>query len=160
MGPYATVSAVLTTPIGVKRDLSHNEILVDVPQIAMIAGTLVNGTAGVEYHGGVAALKRGHDLLTVYGLDGTLRYYFETNTVNYAEAGADFKEIEPRIVGPLPQKWLPEQDFAIAVQAAQVGKSWSKGVNLNFADGVSVMRKIEAIHVSASTGRTVALAEL
>jgi predicted dehydrogenase len=159
VGPYASLGAVTTIPIKEKLDLSGTRITLDVPQIVMISGLLENGAAGVEYHGGLSPDKSTpRDLVTIYGLKGVLRYYFDTGEIKLAGIGGDLQTIEAPAQYCKPLR--PELDFVEALRFAMAGNPWASGTNLTFRAGADVMRKLEAVHCSAATERFIHLSSL
>jgi len=157
--PYASLSAVATTPIAEKRDTAGQPFKVKVPQIVMVLGILENGAAGVEYHGGLSPdLTTPRDLVTIYGIKGVLRYYFDAREIRLASIGRELKTVE--VPAKFRQEARAESDFVTAIRRAKLGASWSVGSNLSFREGVALMRKLEAVHIAAQTGLRVQLSAL
>jgi predicted dehydrogenase len=156
VGPYERLSASLATPIGRKQDQSGQPVDIDVPQVVSITGRLASGAVINEYFSGVVADRSTPtNLLTIHGLGGTLRYGFG-RTIELAGASQTLREVE--VPAELQRDWRVECDFVEAVRAAKTGRPWS--VSPDFNEALAYMRKVEAVHVSAASGRAVTLAEL
>ncbi len=156
VGPYDQLEAQTSISLPSKRDESGKIVEIRIPQVITITGRLASGALAVEHHLGLAADKSTPgDRLTIWGLKGTLRYGFG-QTIELAAAG---QELRPENVPPeLRRDWWAEQEFIDAVRAARSAKPWS--VTPDFAEGLLYMRKVEAVHLSAATGRAVRPAEL
>ena len=158
VGPYQALHANLGTFIKTKKDDAGKAVEVKVPQVVTIQGTLANGALCSEYHTGLAT-HQAHlpgDELIVYGLNGAMRLCMMSSLLEIAEKGGEFKPVTPP--AELIRDWQVEPDFIDAVRAAQAGKPWQ--VSPDFHEGLEYMQKVEAVHVSAETGRTVELASL
>jgi predicted dehydrogenase len=154
VGPYRTLSATAITPVRTKHDGSGQRREVDVPQVVMVQGLLENGAAAVEYHSGVVVDARTpNELITIHGLEGTLRYYIGQRSLQHARPGGLLIDVD--VPADLRREWSAERDFVEAVVAARRGERWSKGSNADFRDGLGTMQKLDAIHLSAATGRAV-----
>ncbi|MEE9212516.1 MAG: Gfo/Idh/MocA family oxidoreductase [Phycisphaeraceae bacterium] len=152
LGPYETLSAHTATPVATKRDEQGSEVPIGIPQVMTIAGKLVGGAVAVEHHMGLAADKTTTtDRITVWGLKGTLRHRFLTDTIEYAPAGEPLRKVD--VPAQLRRDWCVEADFIAAVRAAMRGEAWS--VSPDFAEALRYMQKVEAVHLSALTGRAV-----
>jgi predicted dehydrogenase len=158
VGPYESLSAKLATPINTKRDESGTEVTIRVPQVVTIHGRLASGALCVEHHHGLAADKTTPgDTLTVWGLEGTLRYTFG-GTLEMAAAGEALRPVQ--VPGDQQRDWHVEEDFIASVRAVKTGESQCVGINPDFAEGLAYMRKVEAVHRANESGREVRLAEL
>jgi len=157
VGPYEQLSAFTATPIATKRD-GGKPVEIKVPQAVTISGRLKNGGLVLEHHLGLAADKSTPgDRLTIWGRAGTLRYTFG-QSIEFAPAGGELKPVD--VPGDLKRDWFVEADFIASVQNAMAGRPKKVGINPDFAEGLDYMRKVEAVHVSASSGRAVKLDEL
>lgn len=156
VGPYDTLSAVTTIPAPHKRDAQGHAVEIKVPQVVTITGRLTNGAAIVEQHMGLAHDRTTPgDRFTLWGTKGTIRHTFG-GTILYAPAG---EELKPADVPAHEQRgWKVEEDFIAAVRAAKEGRPWH--VSPDFNEGIGYMAKVEAVHLSAKTGRAVKPAEL
>ena len=159
VGPYEALSAHLATPIATKTDESGQEVQIGVPQVVTISGRLENGALAFEHHCGLAVdeSSRGTTLI-LRGLEGTIRYDFGS-ILEIARPGEQLKPVE------VPQgqrtEWTVEADFVGAVRAARQGASAHKRpVRPDFEEAVLYMRKVEAVHQSAATGRVVSPQQL
>ncbi len=151
LGPYVSLTAQTSIPLVEKAGVK-----IDVPQVVTLSGQLENGALCTEIHHGLAADKSTlKDQLTIWGMDGTLHYEFG-DTIQMAAAGEPLQPVD--VPADLQRGWCVEEDFVNAVRAARVGGAWH--VSPDFAEGLLYMRKVEAVHESASTGRAVKPAEL
>ena len=159
VGHYAELSAQVATPIATKHDEAGEQVKIDIPQVVTIAGRLENGALALEHHSGVVTDKTtAGSQLTIWGLQGTLRYQFG-DTIEMARAGEELKPVD--VPGDLKRPWQAEVDFVAAVRAARRGEPpEARPVSPDFAEGLHYMQKVEAVHESAATGRTVAPASL
>jgi len=157
LGPYEELSARLATPIGVKTDpVTHQSVRIDIPQVVTITGKLKNGALAYEHHSGVATDKSTPGArLTIWGLGGTLRYAFG-ESLELAQPGQPLGVVN--VPANLRRDWCVEQDFIAAVQNARQNKPWK--VSPDFDEALLYMQKVEAVHASAQTGRSVRLADL
>jgi predicted dehydrogenase len=158
VGPYEQLAAHAATPLASKRDASAKAVAIQVPQIVTISGRLASGALCVEHHLGLAAdSTTPGDTLTLWGRKGTLRYTFG-ETIEVAPAGGPLRAVD--VPDSLKRGWRVEADFIASVQSAMAGTPSRVGINPDFAEGLAYMRKVEAVHVSAATGRAVKLSEL
>ncbi|MCX5658834.1 MAG: Gfo/Idh/MocA family oxidoreductase [Planctomycetota bacterium] len=156
VGPYESLSAQTGIFIPRKTDASGAKVEIKVPQAVTITGRLASGALALEHHLGLAAdTTTPGDRLTIWGLKGTLRYTFG-NTIELAEAGQPLKPVD--VPASQQKPWWAEDDFIAAVRAARQGKPWK--VTPDFAEGLLYMRKVEAVHLAAETGRAVRPGEL
>jgi predicted dehydrogenase len=151
LGPYASLEAQTDIPITTKKEAQGNEVTIRVPQVVTISGRLASGALAVEQHLGLATdtSTRG-DELVIWGLQGTLRYRFG-NVVELAEPGSELVPVT--VPAEFHRPWQVERDFIAAVQSARQGQAWS--VSPDFAEALLYMRKVEAVHLSAQSGRAV-----
>ncbi|MCL2640089.1 MAG: Gfo/Idh/MocA family oxidoreductase [Phycisphaerales bacterium] len=154
-GPYEDLSARLATPLATKMD-GGKPYSIQVPQVVTITGKLKNGALIFEHHTGLAADKSSTGgRLTVWGTAGTLRYTF-SNTIELAKFGQPLTPVN--VPDALKRDWHVEEDFIVAVCNAQQGKPWQ--VSPDFVESLLYMQKVEAVHVSAATGKAVQLGDL
>lgn len=159
VGPYRTVSAVTTTPIPSKLDDIGQDIKIKTPQVAMILGILENGAAGIEYHSGIVTDARTpNDLITIHGLNGTLRYYIANHQLQIARPGGQLETVDVPVAHL--HEWSVESDFIDAVRAARGGQQWSRRISPDFREGLEYMKKVEAVNLSAATSKMVDLRTL
>ena len=155
VGPYKTLMAQLSTPIPTKKNAAGESVDIKIPQVATITGTLERGALVVEHHSGlIADASTPLNQLTVYGNKGTLRHKFFSGEVLQAAAGEELKPVD--VPAELQRPWQVEQDFVDAVHAARAGESWS--VSPDFHEGLLYMRKVEAVHASATSGKAIDVA--
>ena len=159
VGPYETVSASLSTPIAEKSAGSGETVQIGVPQVVAISGRLQNGALAVEHHTGVNVDKTsGGTNLTIRGLEGTAHYDLG-ESLQIGAAGEPLSPVD--VPEERRTEWQVEEDFIGAVRAARAGKPpEERPVRPDFAEGVLYMRKVEAVHRSASTGQAVEPAKL
>src|SRR5262249_35657253 len=93
--------------------------------------------------------------LTLWGLEGTLRYTFH-DQIEIARKGQPLAtaQVPPEELRP----WQVERDFVEAVVQARAGKRWH--VSPDFAEGIEYMKKVEAVHLSAASRKEIQLSEL
>ena len=152
VGLYATLSASSATPIGQKTDDDGNPYTVQIPQIVTVQGKLQNGALVSEHHSGVAGAPAQEDI-TIFGSKATLRVDIRTSEIFFAKLG---EELAPmKLSEGEVDDWQVEEDFINAVRAARRGESWS--VTPDFPEGAKYMRKMQALHESAKSGRVVNL---
>jgi len=151
VGAYESLTA--QTAIVINRKGGHE---VKIPQVVTISGRLAGGALATEIHSGLVADKTTpQDELTIWGLEGTLRYAFG-DSIEMAAAGAPLQAVD--VPAALQRGWCVEEDFINAVRAADSGASWS--VSPDFEEGLAYMRKVEAVHLSAERGEAIEPAKL
>jgi predicted dehydrogenase len=156
-GPCRSLSARAATPVPVKHDAEGNRVEIAVPQVLAVAGELERGPLLVEHHTGLEADPAAREeMLLVRAERGTVRHRLWTEVLEAAQPGGPFQPVEAP--PELRSVWSAERDFVAAVRAARAGQPWS--VSPDFAEGDEYMRKLEAVHLSAASGRSVTLAEL
>jgi len=156
VGPYETLSANLSTPLGTKF-VDGKDIEVKIPQIVSITGQLANGAICQETHTGlVADTSTPADVITIYGTKGTIRHTFLTDDILYAPKGQALTPVD--VPAELTRDWLVEQDFIDAVRKAQAGEPWQ--VSPDFMEGHQYMLKVHAVHESARLGCAINLGTL
>ena len=152
LGPYEVLSAFTAVPFPRKKDERCRERPVRVPQVVTVAGRLESGALVTEHHSGVVADKESPATeLTVWGTNGTLRYDFERRELAWAPGGGGFSLLE--VPEDMRNPWRVEADFIEAVRSARRGEPFR--VSPDFEEGLLYMRKVEAVYVSAQTGRAV-----
>lgn len=152
LGPYASLDARIDTPITTKTDASGNEVAIRVPQVVTITGRLQSsGALVIEQHLGLAndTSTRG-DELVIWGLNGSLRYRFG-DKIEVSEPAGEL--LTATVPAEFHRPWQVERDFISAILAARSGQSWS--VSPDFAEALLYMRKVQAVHLSAQSGRAV-----
>lgn len=156
LGPYERLSAELAVPLSPKRDAGRS-VEIKIPQVVNVVGQLHSGVPVIEQHTGLAADQgtRGQ-WITIWGLAGALRHRFLSDAIEIASAGGMLMPMD--VPAELRRPWRVEDDFIAAVRAARRGEKWS--VSPDFAEATQYMRKVEAVHLSAATGKAVVLAEL
>ena len=155
VGPYERLTAHLSTPIAEKTDESGQPVAIDVPQVVAISGTLASGALIIEHHSGLSVDSSGRSsLITVRGTEGTFRYDFQ-QTLEWARPGEALQSVD--VPDEKRTVWSVESDFIAAVRAARNGAPpEARPVRPDFEEGLLYMRKVEAVHLSASTGEAVA----
>jgi predicted dehydrogenase len=157
VGPYRRLSAEMATPLAVKHDAAGRRVEVGIPQVLTVSGVLENGALASEQHLGLAADKSTvGDRITLWGLRGTLRHQFLSDQIEYAPVGGELRAVE--VAPEWRRPWRVEADFVEAVAAARRGEKWA--VSPDFAEALGYMRKVEAVHLAAATGRAVEPAKL
>ncbi len=156
LGDYDWLAANLDTPIARKTNAQGQSVDIQIPQIVHIQGRLLSGVSIQEYHCGVAVDPASHiTQIIIRGLQGVLRYNFG-KVIELAKPGQPFEAVN--VPPELQRDWLVEHDFIAAVRQARAGQPWR--VSPDFAEGMRYMRKMQAIHASAHTGRPIKLADL
>ena len=164
LGEYDTLSATTSTPIASKPDPDNDgkPYTISIPQVVLMHGRLTSGIAINERFSGVSP----HDAAThliVAGSEKSLRVriqgaHMKVDLANAGEGGSDaFEEVEPP--EELTNPWRVEQDFVDAVRAADRGEDWRalSSTTPDFHEAHKYMKKIDALHRSAGTGRAVKL---
>lgn len=154
VGEYETLSATTATPIPTKTDEDGKPYEIHIPQIVMIHGRLQNGAVVTEHHSGVSPHVQGGDI-TIVGSKGTLRVV-PMKSIELAQDGGELKPVN--VPANEQRDWHVEEDFIEAVRRARAGESWQ--LSPDFHEGLKYMKKIEALHSSAETGKAVRLADL
>ncbi len=157
LGPYEELCARLATPIPIKTDpATHQSVPIGIPQVVTITGKLKNGALAYEHHSGLATDQSTPGArLTIWGLNGTLRYAFG-DSIELAQPGQRLAPVD--VPAQFRRGWCVEQDFITAVQNARQNKPWK--VSPDFDEALLYMQKVEAVHVSAKTGHSIRLADL
>ena len=155
VGPYESLTAHLSTPISEKTDETGQAVAIDVPQVVAISGRLASGALILEHHSGLSVDRSGRaSSITVRGTEGTLRYDFQ-ETLEWARADEALQQVE--VPSERRTAWSVEADFVAAVRATRAGAPpEARPVRPDFEEGLLYMRKVEAVHLSAATGRAVA----
>ena len=158
VGPYEQLTAQKATPIPTKT-VDGQDVDIQIPQVVTITGRLESGALALEHHSGLAVDRSSPTLcLTLRGLEGTATYDFE-KTLKCAGPGEDLKPID--VPTDRQTVWTVEEDFIAAVRAARAGKpAKDRPVRPDFTEGLLYMRKVEAVHQSAESGRSVRPAQL
>ena len=168
VGRYDNLSAKKSIPIPIKKLGSDETVGISIPQVIIVTGQLENGALGLEHHSALAVdASSRYDSIIIRGLEGTIRHDFG-DSVEMAKPGEELKETN--IPENLKFTWTVEQEFVDAVSSANRGE-WpaakqamsqgsGKPVNIDFAEGLDYMRKIEAVHLSAETDKVIRPADL
>jgi predicted dehydrogenase len=162
VGPYESLSAAMSTTIAVKQDEHGRDVPVRVPQTVAVHGRLRAGVICSELHCGAAAGKPVGDWLHIHGTRASLRYRLMSSTIELAKPGQSFDPM-PVPDGPatVDEAWTVERDFIAAVRSAMAGAPpQDRAVSPDFTEGLAYMKKIEALHLSANSGRLIDLATL
>ena len=157
VGEYAQLRAVMHTPVSTKPDENGEPYPIRIPQVVSIEGQLKNGASITEQHSGVSQ-EPPMNQVTIIGSVGRLRIEIGGG-VRFAKQGEPLK---PAVVpDALMCDWQVEQSFIAAVRAARNGVPASqRRVSPDFQEGFAYMKKVEAVHQSASSGQPVALGSL
>jgi len=157
LGPYRSLSASMSTPVSEKMGPDGSMVAVGIPQLVSVSGTLESGAVASELHSGVAADRSTpRQRLNVWGLNGTMAYDFAAKALSFAPAGEQLAPVE--VPEDRRNPWRVEEEFIEAVRTARRGERWR--VSPDFGEGLEYMRKVEAVHEAARTGRAVSPAEL
>jgi predicted dehydrogenase len=153
-GDYTSLAATCRVFVSPKRDAGGNSVEIKVPQIVSLTGMLENGVHAAEYHSGLAV---GHERsqIVLLGSEATSTVDLLAQQVRLHKASADPRDDE--VVAGAPDPWRVEQQFIEAVRAARRGEVWH--VSPDFAEASRYMRKLQAIHDSATQSRVVQLAD-
>ena len=159
VGPYEELSARISIPIATKTDEEGKEASIGVPQVVHITGKLESGPLALERHMGIVVDRTTtSNQLTVWGLEGTIRYRFG-DMIEYAGSGEALAPVD--VPADMQRDWMVEQDFIDAVRAARRGVlPGDRRVSPDFAEGLRYMQKVEAVHGAASSGQSIKLSEL
>ncbi|MFW6059193.1 MAG: Gfo/Idh/MocA family protein [Phycisphaeraceae bacterium] len=154
VGEYETLNATTATPIPTKTDEDGKPYEIRIPQIAMMHGTLQSGAVITEHHSGVSPHIK-QNVISIVGSKGTLRVT-PMQSIEFAKVSEELKPVD--VPESEQRDWHVEEDFINAVRQAQAGESWH--VSPDFHEGLKYMRKIEALHRAAETGKAVRVADL
>lgn len=156
VGEYATLKAVIHTPVATKTDADGKPYPIQIPQVVLIEGQLACGATINEQHSGVSQ-EPPMNSVTIYGSAGRLRYPIGGELM-YGKIGEPLK---PAVVpDELTCSWQVEASFISAVRAARDGvPAQQRRVSPDFMEGLRYMKKVEAIHYSAQTGQAVKVSE-
>ncbi len=157
VGPYDVLKAVTHTPVPTKTDADGKPYHIQIPQVVLIEGRLTNGAGINEQHSGVSQ-EPPMNSVTIYGSQARLRVPVG-GTLLFGKTGDPLK---PAVVPvELTCSWQVEQSFISAVRAARAGvPPKQRRVSPDFAEGVGYMKKVQAVHLSARTGKAVMLGAL
>lgn len=149
VGRHRSVAAQLKVHIPQRRDPATGELRpVEVAESVAIAAELENGAIATYRFSGVAR-HAPHNVIELYGTEGTLRYDLDTDEILGGRKG----EAAP---APLPlaldevREWTVEADFIRGIREGVAPEP-------SFADGVDYMEFTEAVYRSAASGATVTL---
>lgn len=156
VGEYETLKAVTHTPVSTKTDTDGKAYPIQIPQVVLIEGQLVNGATINEQHSGVSQ-EPPMNSVTIYGSAARLRYPIGGQLL-FGKIGEPLK---PAVVPKeLTCSWQVEASFIAAVRAARAGiPPQQRRVSPDFVEGLKYMKKVEAIHLSARTGQPVKVSE-
>lgn len=163
VGPYESLSASFGTVIPMKIDEHGREVEVRVPQTVAIHGRLRQGGICSELHTSAAAGMPTGDWLHIHGTEASLRYRLMSSTIEIARHGGPYEAlpIPSDHAATVDEAWTVEHDFLVAVQQARAGAPpEARPVSPDFAEGLDYMKKMEAVHLSATSGRLIDLSEL
>ena len=154
LGPYRRLFAEISIPVAEKREEGGRTRRILIPQVVSVTGQLASGALVTEHHSGLVTRGDAPDnRITVWGLNGTMRYRFGVpdKEVLYAPAGENLE------IWAAPKEdlrpWRAERDFIDAIRASRQGRAWS--VSPDFDEGLLYMRKVQAVYESARTGKAV-----
>ena len=162
LGPFESLSARFGQVITTKKDHLGHPTPVHIPQSVAITGCLPGGAVVSELHTGAAA-GPASDRLAILGTRASLYYPIMSGSVFLAHHDGRQEEIKPAPGEPatVADAWQVERQFITAVQAAREGvPAAERPLSPDFAEGLAYMVKMEAIHRSATSGRSVTLAEV
>lgn len=150
-GDYESLTATTATPLP-KLDAQEQLVDIPIPQIVSITGTLRGGIPCAEFHTGLAAgCERAEILLC--GSAATVRVDLLAQQISRHSASSPNGDV----VADAGDDWQVEAEFLAAVRAARRGLAWQ--ARPNFVEAARYMRKMQAIHDSASESRLVSLSE-
>lgn len=149
MGPHRLVTAVLKTHTPERRDPDTGmPVRVEIAESVAIAAELANGAVGCYQFSGVAR-HAPHNVIELYGTEGTLRYDLDTDEI----VGGRASDAEPQrlaISPDLARPWTVEADWIASIRDGVP-------VEPDFADGVQYMEFTEAVYHAARSGAAVRL---
>ncbi len=149
VGLHASLSAVVKTHTPIRRRAgSGEEVRVVVGESVSIGAELRSGAVATYLFSGVARFAP-HNVIELYGTDGTLRYDMDTDEVLLGRAG-DPAAVPTEIPEELRRPWQVEADFISAIRDGAV-------VEPSFSEGLAYMEFTEAVYRSAAAGARVEL---
>lgn len=150
-GDYELLTATTATPLQ-KSDAQGQPVEISIPQIVSVTGTLRGGIPCTEFHTGLASGYERAEIL-LYGSTATVRVDLLAQQISLHSARSPNGEV----IDAAGDDWQVEAEFLAAVRAARGGLSWQ--TRPNFVEAARYMRKMQAIHDSASESRLVRLSE-
>ena len=145
-GPRATSPIAIPRP---KFDAQGQPVVIQIPQIVAISGTLGGGIPIAEFHTGLAAGYERAEIL-LCGSAATCRVDLLAQHVELFPAASASPTGE--LFDSVGDEWQVEAEFLAAVRSARRGKSWQ--VRPNFPEAARYMRKMQAIDdVTSSAAR-------
>ena len=149
VGPHSRVAAVLKTHTPVRMDPATDQPReVRVAESVSLAAELANGAVGSYRFSGVTRFPP-HNMIRLYGTEGTLHYDLDTDEIRGARIG-DAEARPLPIPADLTRPWSVEEDFVSAIREGTP-------VEPSFHDGLLYMEFTEAVYRAAAEGRTVDL---
>ncbi len=156
VGEYEMLKATCHTPVPSKTGPDGRSYTIQIPQVVLIEGRLVNGASINEQHSGVSQ-EPPMNSITIYGSAARLRYHIGGQLL-FGKTGEPLKPAE--VPEQLMCSWQVESSFIAAVRAARAGvPPQQRRVSPDFVEGLKYMKKVEAIHLSAQTGQAVKVCE-
>ena len=148
MGPHRKVAAVLKTHTPERRDPATGELRrVRIAESVGIAAELANGAVGTYRFSGVAR-HAPHNVIEMYGTEGTIHYDLDTDEVRTGRKDGPLETLHWPPEADRP--WTVEEDFVRAIREGAA-------VEPSFPDGLLYMEFTEAVYRAAETGRAVDL---
>lgn len=149
MGPHRKLAAILKTHTPTRRDPGTGaDVPVRIAESVSVAAELANGAVGTYRFSGVAR-HAPHNVIELYGTEGTLRYDLDTDEVRVG--GQNDAEAAPAAwPEALDRPWSVEADFIRAIRDGAP-------VEPSFHDGLLYTEFTEAVYRSAETGEVVGL---
>ncbi len=150
-GDYLSLTATTSISLN-KHDAQGLPVEIQIPQAISITGTLSGGIPCTEFHTGLAAgFERAEILLC--GSAATCRVDLLAQQIVLHSPASTIGEV----IDTVGDEWQVEADFLAAVRSARRGEPWQ--VSPNFTEAARYMRKMQAIHDSASESRLVNLSD-
>jgi len=139
------VSAHTDIFVGERVDSQGQRVRVEIPD-QVLASTVVENDIPVQYTVN-AAVRKGGDLIEIFGSDGAIRYEPFPDEMGIAYGDGDFQPVEVRTDEYYDvDNWAVERDF---IDAIRTGAEYRP----DFSDGLKYMQVVDAVYRSAQDRR-------